>query len=540
LTLVASWNPVVFADDLFIILPATSELEDAVVECWRVEWGLVALDSAVFEHVEVVVASFSLVVQLWNTEEVGITLAGDWHKLSWRRDDLEDGFWNKIDWLVALWDLVGRVVDRLVPAATSNGDALEFWNTRETTVGSLVDKRTDFGVGIDCCETSEWIRDGSGVDNGVKLETVSEKSRALRWWSKSSVPDGFFFLPFSVDQSLHFSLIDSGERILGTRGCRINSISRLTIDIFEQVLAADSACANQWDNTHFSRVLIDCPSSSVVVLESSCDGFVDVFRFDRSSNLKLVLVVEDEEDVVVTPWDISSLCDLATGECVNLIVTELDRIPATVWSDLTLLGIERTSTTVLVLLAWVSVLKVVHSTGVESEEMDVDEEQVLSRVDTNWELGNEWLVDDVELFRVELSRSDLHEDVLDLTCWRVVLDSHHEDTGDFWDLVGAEKRRDVEVLGALDAHHKSSDFWSELLVWEDPLDHVVLVGWLERSAACFGGKELNKRWGNSDCLVELELHELFSAGTVDVHEVLVLLWETRHLAHKKLLDIESV
>ena len=82
----------------------------------------------------------------------------------------------------------------------------------------------------------------------------------------------------------------------------------------------------------------------------------------------------------------------------------------------------------------------------------------------------------MELFRVELSRSDLHEDILDLTCWCVVLDSHHEDTGDFWDLVRAEKRRDVEVLGALDAHHKSSDFWSELLVWEDPLDHVVLVG----------------------------------------------------------------
>ena len=52
--------------------------------------------------------------------------------------------------------------------------------------------------------------------------------------------------------------------------------------------------------------------------------------------------MEDEEDVVVTPWDISSLCDLATGECVDLIVTELDRIPAAVWSDLTLLGIERT------------------------------------------------------------------------------------------------------------------------------------------------------------------------------------------------------
>ena len=36
-----------------------------------------------------------------------------------------------------------------------------------------------------------------------------------------------------------------------------------------------------------------------------------------------------------------------------------------------------TSTTVLVLLAWVSVLKVVHSTGIESEKMDMDEEQVL-------------------------------------------------------------------------------------------------------------------------------------------------------------------
>jgi len=36
-----------------------------------------------------------------------------------------------------------------------------------------------------------------------------------------------------------------------------------------------------------------------------------------------------------------------------------------------------TSTTVLVLLAWVSVLKVVHGTGVESEKMDVDEEEIL-------------------------------------------------------------------------------------------------------------------------------------------------------------------
>lgn len=47
--------------------------------------------------------------------------------------------------------------------------------------------------------------------------------------------------------------------------------------------------------------------------------------------------------------------------------------------------------------------------------------------------------------------------------------------------------------------------------------------WLEWSSFCFCGEELNKRWWNSDGLVELELHELFSAGRIDVHEVLVLL-----------------
>lgn len=203
MTLVASWNPVVFADDLFIILPAASELEDAVVEGWGVERGLVALDSAVLEHVEVVVASFTLVVELWNAEEVGVALAGDWHKLSWRRDDLEDGLGNKVDRLVALWDLVGWIVDGLVPAATSDGDALEFRDTRETTVGSLVEKRLDFGVGIDSGKTGEWILDRSSVDNRVKLETVSEKTRALCWWSESSVPDRFLLFPFGVDKRLH-------------------------------------------------------------------------------------------------------------------------------------------------------------------------------------------------------------------------------------------------------------------------------------------------------------------------------------------------
>ena len=52
--------------------------------------------------------------------------------------------------------------------------------------------------------------------------------------------------------------------------------------------------------------------------------------------------MEDKENVVVTPWDVCCLHDFAVRECAHLIVTELDGIPAAVWSDLTLLGIERT------------------------------------------------------------------------------------------------------------------------------------------------------------------------------------------------------
>lgn len=251
MTLVASWNPVVFADDLFVILPAASELEDAVVERWGIERGLVSLDSAVLEHVKVVVASLTLVVKLWHAEEIGIALAGDWHKLSWRSDDLENGFWNKVDRLVALWDLVSGVVDRLVPAATSDGDALEFWNTRETAVCSLVEKRLDFVVGIDRSEAGERILDGSSVDDGVKLETVSEKSRALCWWSEISVPDRFFSCPFSVDLCLEDSFrillrfcMDhwNGCRNFTRRNCcSIKNICWVTIDIFEQVFACDGA-----------------------------------------------------------------------------------------------------------------------------------------------------------------------------------------------------------------------------------------------------------------------------------------------------------
>lgn len=251
MTLVASWNPVVFADDLFIIFPAASELEDAVVERWGVERGLVALDSAVLEHVEVVVASFSLVVELWNAEEVGVTLAGDWHKLSWRSNDLEDRIGNELDRLVALWDLVGWVVDGLVPAATSDGDALEFRDTRETTVVSLVEKRLDFRVRIDRCESGEWILDRSSVDNRVKLETVSEKTRALCWWSKSSVPDRFLLFPFGVDILLSISNIKWNHR---ASVCGINNICCFTVDIFEQELACDRAVASR-----VFGVLIQCP-----------------------------------------------------------------------------------------------------------------------------------------------------------------------------------------------------------------------------------------------------------------------------------------
>ena len=100
----------------------------------------------------------------------------------------------------------------------------------------------------------------------------------------------------------------------------------------------------------------------------------------------------------------------------------------------------------------------------------------LSVIDTNWELWNKWLVDDMELLRVELSRSDLGEDGLDFSSGSVVGNSHHEDTSNFWDLVGAEKRGDVEFLGSADTHHEGGDFGGELLIGEDPLDHVVLVG----------------------------------------------------------------
>lgn len=100
----------------------------------------------------------------------------------------------------------------------------------------------------------------------------------------------------------------------------------------------------------------------------------------------------------------------------------------------------------------------------------------LSWVDTNWELWNIWLVDDMELLGVELSRSNLGEDTLDFISGSAIGNSHHEDTSDFWNLVGAEKRGDVEFLGSADTHHEGGNFWGELLVGEDPLDHVVLVG----------------------------------------------------------------
>ena len=108
---------------------------------------------------------------MWNSEEIGVALSSDWSEFCWWLDNLEHGSGDEIDWLVALWDLVGGVVDGFVPAATSDGDALEFRNTGEATVCSLVEKSSDGGVGVDGGKTGKWVRNRSSVDDRVELKT---------------------------------------------------------------------------------------------------------------------------------------------------------------------------------------------------------------------------------------------------------------------------------------------------------------------------------------------------------------------------------
>ena len=50
--------------------------------------------------------------------------------------------------------------------------------------------------------------------------------------------------------------------------------------------------------------------------------------------------MEDEEDIVVAPWDIGGLGNLTIGQSANLTVAELNGIPAAVWGDFALFGVE--------------------------------------------------------------------------------------------------------------------------------------------------------------------------------------------------------
>lgn len=65
-----------------------------------------------------------------------------------------------------------------------------------------------------------------------------------------------------------------------------------------------------------------------------------IYIFKISFYLEFVLVVEDEEDIVVAPWDIGGFCDFSIGQSANLRIAELNGIPAAVWGDFTLLGVE--------------------------------------------------------------------------------------------------------------------------------------------------------------------------------------------------------
>ena len=77
----------------------------------------------------------------------------------------------------------------------------------------------------------------------------------------------------------------------------------------------------------------------------------DSHMLRTKTNLEFVLVVVDEKDVVVAPWDIGSLGNFAVSELLDLVVGDLNGVPAAVGGDLALLGVERAAASVLVTLA---------------------------------------------------------------------------------------------------------------------------------------------------------------------------------------------
>lgn len=297
----------VFSDDFFVIFPAAAEFEDAVVESWGVEGSLVALNTAVLVHIEIVVASLSLVVKLWDSEEVSVTFSSDGSELLWWLDDFENGSGDEIDWLVALWDLVGGVVDGFVPAATSNGDTLEFWNTGEATISSLVEESFDGGVGVDRGESGKWVLNRSSVDDGVELKTlkmvklkingelvtISEKSWALSWRSKGCVPESFFSLILRFDHFHQFSRNSERSHVWQSNvhsvaSCSIRKVCRFSVGINHQILTSKVINCSASTKLNQGPLCISSDGVSVAHFQFSDGRCLDVLRLDWSSNLKNV------------------------------------------------------------------------------------------------------------------------------------------------------------------------------------------------------------------------------------------------------------
>ena len=121
----SAYHSLVFSGDLLVIFPTTSKFENAIIRSWGIQGGLISLDSAIFKHIEIVVTSFSFVIELRNSEKVSVTFARNRFQLCWRSDNFENGGGDQINTFVALRDVVEWVVGIFIPAATSDGHTLE-------------------------------------------------------------------------------------------------------------------------------------------------------------------------------------------------------------------------------------------------------------------------------------------------------------------------------------------------------------------------------------------------------------------------------
>lgn len=90
LTFVTSWQPGVLVEHLLILLPTATKLQHAVLSIRHVQDGETLGCAIVLEHLNVVVASLTLVVELGQAEEVRVAVAGGGAQVSWGVNNLED------------------------------------------------------------------------------------------------------------------------------------------------------------------------------------------------------------------------------------------------------------------------------------------------------------------------------------------------------------------------------------------------------------------------------------------------------------------